>query len=167
MPEGLQKINYHAFYKMTGLTSLTIPSTVTSTYEIIGKGANVTTVTFANGMTKVPNRVLLNANSVKKVILPETLTSIGYQAFSGCTQLSTIKMVQTIKKIGESAFKNCTSLKKLTLYKTVKTIGANAFAGATNLTLKVYSNSAGKKYARVNNIPWEYTDSEKKEWLRI
>ena len=59
LPEGLQKINYHAFYKMTGLTSLTIPSTVTSTYEIIGKGANVTTVTFANGMTKVPNRVYL------------------------------------------------------------------------------------------------------------
>ena len=170
LPEGLQKINYHAFYKMTGLTSLTIPSTVTSTYEIIGTGANVTTVTFANGMTKVPNRVLLNANSVKKVILPETLTSIGYQAFSGCTQLSKIKMFQTIKKIGESAFKNCTSLKKLTLYKTVKTIGANAFAGATNLTLKVYSNSAGKKYARVNNIPWEYTDSEKErmaEDLRV
>ena len=95
-------------------------------------------------MTKDPNSSLLNANSSKKVILPETLTSIGYQAFSGCTQLSTIKMVQTIKKIGESAFKNCTSLKKLTLYKTVKTIGANAFAGATNLTLKVYSNSAGK-----------------------
>lgn len=161
LPEGLQTIRYRAFYKMTGLKSLTIPSTVTSTYEIIGANSKVTTVTFAAGMTKIPNKVLMNATSVKKVVFPTGLLEIGADAFNGCTALSTATMKKTVTKIGARAFKNCTTIKKIVLYKAVKSIGTEAFAGATSLILRVYANSTGKTYARKNNIPWDYTADEK------
>jgi len=44
------------------------------------------------------------------ITIPDSMTSIGYDAFEGCTSLTSIKMPDSVTSIGGSAFYNCTSL---------------------------------------------------------
>ena len=64
--------------------------------------------------------------NIKKVTLPEGMTIIPKETFSGCTSLTSINIPSTIKTIGERAFNN-TGLTKITVPNTVTTIEASAF----------------------------------------
>lgn len=128
------------YYDSVDRKSFTIPKTIKS----IGTGAfqnavNLTTVKFESG------------SQVK---------TIGKNAFSECINLEVCSIPASVTSIKEKAFYNCKKLKKITLRKKVTSIGNMAFSGADSLTLYVYNNSVGKKYAVVNKINWIYTDSE-------
>ena len=63
-------------------------------------------------MTYAPDPTVsnvFNAN-VKKVILPDTLINIAYQAFSNCSSLTSINIPDSVTSIGDMAFSNCSSL---------------------------------------------------------
>ena len=63
-------------------------------------------------MTYAPDPTVsnvFNAN-VKKVILPDTLINIAYQAFSNCSSLTSINIPDSVTSIGDMAFYNCSSL---------------------------------------------------------
>lgn len=185
LPSTLKTIGYRAFGACTSLEKFTIPGLVTSGNQIFGTSGTVKTVTFGSKMTVIPNDILRNANSVTSVSLPSKVTSIGKRAFYNCTSLKKITLPSTVTvlntsafyncssmtkftmsknvtAIGKYVFKKCTSLTSITLYKNIKSIGDGAFSGDSALTLKVYANSKGKAYARINKIKWDYTDSEKK-----
>lgn len=66
-------------------------------------------------------------DSVKEVILPNTIIEIGDNAFSNCHQLESIAIPDKVKKIGENAFLNCINLENLTLGNGLKEIGNFAF----------------------------------------
>lgn len=53
--------------------------------------------------------------SVKKVALPDSITWIGENAFSGCKKLTSLTIPKNVKKIEKKAINNCPALKKLTL----------------------------------------------------
>lgn len=73
-------------------------------------------------------------NSLKGVVVPETVTSIGNNAFQGCKNLSsvTFKGAPSTITVGNNAFQNCTSLKAINL-PAAKTIGSLAFDNCTAL----------------------------------
>ena len=71
--------------------------------------------------------------NIKKVTLPEGMTIIPKETFSGCTSLTSINIPSTIKTIGERAFNN-TGLTKITVPNTVTTIEASAFRNNKELT---------------------------------
>ena len=68
--------------------------------------------------------------------MPDTLTSIGYSAFRGCTSLTSLQgLPDTLTSIGNFAFSGCTSLTSLQgLPDTLTSIGREAFKGCTSLT---------------------------------
>lgn len=70
------------------------------------------------------------ATNLWKVVLPETLTSIGSYAFRGCTSLVDINLPETLTSIGNYAFGGCTSLEfdELNL-PSLTSLGQNAFYG--------------------------------------
>ena len=74
-------------------------------------------------------------SSVKKVILSDTLTSIGDYAFYGMTSLESIKLSQNIKSIGKYAFSFCSSLANISLPDGISSIGESAFEGCSALTM--------------------------------
>jgi len=55
-----------------------------------------------------------NNNKLVKVNFPETLTSIGYEAFINCA-LDSVKLPVKLSSLGESAFRNCDNLKYIEL----------------------------------------------------
>lgn len=69
----------------------------------------------------------LGFTSLREVVLPTTLKTVGKGAFEGCTALTEINM-PAVEWIGSDAFKGCTALTAVSLPSTVMTVQANAFA---------------------------------------
>ena len=92
-------------FDCSGLTSLTIPSSVTS----IGIGAfanciNIKELIYAEG-TK--NILRTGLTSIEIVTIPHSATSIGENAFSGCSGLTSLTIPNSVTRIGEYAFNGC------------------------------------------------------------
>ena len=67
------------------------------------------------------------AYQVKKVVMEEGITSIGYCAFANCSQITEIKIPDTVKSIDGKVFYRCSSLESVDLGKGVTFIDENAF----------------------------------------
>ncbi len=76
----------------------------------------------------------LNNELVTDVIVPDSITSIGYSAFRGCTSLTSIEIPDSVTSIGHYVFYNCTSLTSIEIPDSVTSIGNHAFRGCTSLT---------------------------------
>ena len=63
-----------------------------------------------------------------------TVTSIGNEAFSGCSSLEVIVIQNSVTSIGDQAFYKCSSLDKFLIPERVKSIGNSAFQGCSGLT---------------------------------
>lgn len=74
------------------------------------------------------------ASVVRKVIIPDSVTRIGDDAFYGCTSLTSVIIGNSVASIGYSAFRGCTSLKNVTIPDSVTKIGTYAFSNCTSLT---------------------------------
>ena len=73
---------------------------------------------------------------IESVEIPDSVTSIGDNAFVGCSGLTAFKLPIDITSIGYGAFVGCSGLKTvdLTSYSKLTSIGDGAFAGCTGLT---------------------------------
>lgn len=72
--------------------------------------------------------------SVTSVNIPDSVTSISGNAFSGCTALNTAIIPGSVTSIGGYAFQNCTSLTWVLLPVSLVSIEEGAFYGCTSLT---------------------------------
>jgi hypothetical protein len=107
IPSSVTSIGERAFYACGRLTSVTIPKGVTS----IGKGAfsecNVlTSVTISSSVMSIGKEAFWGCKSLTSVTIPSSVTSIGYGAFSGCEGLTSVTIPKGVK-IGLAAFKGC------------------------------------------------------------
>ena len=139
-----------AFYNCSSLTSVTIPNSVTS----IGGGVfcgckNLTNAVLSENMTSLPNNkrsdytlgFFEGCSSLTSVTIPNSVTSIGEDAFSGCTSLTSITIPNSVTSIGSSAFRDCSSLTSITIPESVTSIGNYAFYYCSSLTSITIPNS--------------------------
>lgn len=83
----------------------------------------------------IANLAFKDCTGITKVVLPESIDSIEYQAFNGCTGLKTINLQDTkIRELCVSTFLYCSSLESITIPATVVTVGINPFMSTTALT---------------------------------
>ena len=78
---------------------------------------------------------------VKRIIVGDSVTTIGEYAFSNCSSLTSVTIPNSVTTIKEYAFSDCTSLTSVTIPNSVTTIGDNAFNGCTSLTSVTIGNS--------------------------
>lgn len=130
----------------TAISSLMIPKSVLNTKDTIylddccpfANCESLTEVVFEDGITKIPDSICTKS-SIKKVIIPDSVTEIGDYAFYNCRQLISImmnhnNMAENTISIGFSAFKNCSRLTDVYLSENVSSIGNYAFSGCTALS---------------------------------
>ncbi|MCR5791078.1 MAG: leucine-rich repeat domain-containing protein [Lachnospiraceae bacterium] len=71
--------------------------------------------------------------NAEHVTLPNTVTEIGKDAFTGCISLVSVTIPDSVKKIGYSAFENCINLESVSLPSGIKAIDSSAFSGCGRL----------------------------------
>ena len=95
------------------------------------------------------NKTLLIAYRAKETnyTIPNSVTTIGEGAFSGCKSLTNINIPNSVTTIGKGAFSHCDSLTSINIPNSVTTIGEGAFADC------IYNHRTTKtnqKYPSVN-----------------
>ena len=85
------------------------------------------------GGSSIPSNLFANRTTIRKVILPENITSIQSYAFRNCSLLNDITLSEGLKSIGSYAFENCKNLIYVSLPNTTEQIDSYAFKGC-NLT---------------------------------
>ena len=171
LPNTITSIGHNAFDGCSGLTSIEIPNSVTFVgYGAFSDCSELTEVSttdiaawcsinfgdyYANPLVYA-HHLYLNGTEVTDLTIPETVTAIGLNAFSGCKGLISLEVPNSVTSIGYSAFygcsgltwarignsvtsidnatfMHCTSLSSVTLGSAVTAIGQNAFDGCTSL----------------------------------
>ena len=83
--------------------------------------------------------------------VPNSVTTIGEEAFYGCSNLTSVTIPDSVTRIGNSAFRNCDSLTSVTIGDSVISIDSASFDGCKNLTsINVAKNH--KKYSSVEGV---------------
>ena len=78
---------------------------------------------------------------IESYIIPDSVTSIGDYAFSGCSSLSNIVIPDCVTDIGKCAFSHCSSLSNIVIPDSVTSIGNDAFLRCSSLSNIVISDS--------------------------
>ena len=120
-------------------------------------GLFTVTTTTADGITTV--EVTGNTSCAGEAVIPNTVTSIGYQAFQGATSLAsvTFQAGSVLTSIAGRAFFGASSLTSITIPATVTSIGDFAFYNATALTSVTFE--AGSNLETIGNHAFRATTS--------
>lgn len=78
-------------------------------------------------------RMFMNCPRLQSIVLPDTLTEIGEDAFAWCHSLRHVKIPNIVRIIGDSAFSGCFSLEQIDLPESLEIIGAIAFGSCYSL----------------------------------
>lgn len=73
-------------------------------------------------------------NPAREIVLPDSITELGAEAFAYCLKLEKINMPAGLKRVGSMAFANCRELREVVLPNGVESIGKCAFAYCSSLT---------------------------------
>ena len=129
------KLGNYVFYDCSGLTSLTIPSSVTSIGRRAFKGCSgLTSLTIPSSVTKIGYYAFKGCSGLTSLTIPSSVISISDYAFSGCSGLTNLTIPSSVISIGRGVFSNCSGLTSLTIPSGVTSIGYHAFEGCSGLT---------------------------------
>jgi hypothetical protein len=148
IPDSVTSIGYAAFCCCASLTSITIPHNVTSIESSVFNGCtNLISIDVDedNPAYTSENGILFNKSKTALIkypegktetsyIIPDKVISIGYDAFNGCSNLTSITIPETVTSIEDDAFFGCTRLGQIAIPNNVTSIGSSAFGRCTNLT---------------------------------
>ena len=111
------ELGTHAFYGCRGLTSLTLPSGLTSIGSWAFTGCSgLTSLSLPSGVTSIGDGAFFGLSSLTSLSLPSGLTSIGDGTFYGCSGLTSIYVyAEKMPKLGTNMFDGCDA-KKCTVY---------------------------------------------------
>ena len=165
---SVKSIVYDAFRNCRGLTSITIPPSVTWIGEDAFEGCNSLTsvhisdleawlnITFYEGIInethssnplRQARHLYLNGVEVKELKIPNSITNIKYATFAGCSGLTSITIPNSVKAIGCCAFQECSGLNSISIPNSVTSIDMWAFLYCSGLNSVSIPNS-------VTNIGW-------------
>ena len=132
----IDNISFDVFKGCTSLTELTIPKTLkTGSVSPSINNKNVTKITFEDGLTIIPTCLCQNTG-ISEVKIPDSVKSVGYDAFAGCSNLEKVDLGR-IEALSFDAFKNCPKLTSIFIPNTLvggDLSGTGIFTGTTNLT---------------------------------
>ena len=173
LPKSLKEIGDYAFYDCENLVSVTIPNSVTSIersafegcssltsvhitdlaawcglscdfpqgYNLYLNGELVTDLVIPNSVTSIGEDAFKMCKSLTSVTIPNSVTSIGYEAFWACSSLTSVTIPDSVTSIRGRTFYKCLSLTSVTIGNSVTSIEQWAFFGCSSLTSVTIGNS--------------------------
>ena len=155
IPSSVTSIGYSAFYNCSGLTSVTIPDSVTSIgYYAFYNCSGLTSVTIGNGVKSIGYYAFRGCSGLASVTIPDSVFSIGNYAFQNCSGLASITIGNSVTAIGDYAFQNCSKLTSITIPDSVGYIGEYAFKDCSKLQEINFNGTTGQWYKITKNVSW-------------
>ena len=134
------KLGDYVFNGCSGLTSLTLPSSVTkigcyALFNCIG----LTSLTLPSSVTEIGEHAFLNCRGLTNFTIPSGVTKIGAGAFFCCYGLISLTIPSSVTAIGSQAFKHCSGLTSIYVYmEKLPETGSNLFLGCDEKKCTVY-----------------------------
>ena len=130
IPESITSIRSSAFYLCTGLTRVTIKDITAWCNAYIDSNPLL-----------YAQHLYLNDTEVTDLTIPDGITAIHDNAFQGCSGLLSVTIPNSVKTIGNHAFEDCAGLTSIEISNSVTEIGDLAFECCTSLTSVTFGNS--------------------------
>lgn len=152
IPEKVASIGDNAFYNCNSLNSIQVESGNT-TYDsrencnALIKTADNTMILgcqnsiIPNTITTIGDNAFYLCAGLTSISIPNSVTIIGDNAFAGCNGLTAVNIPNNLISIGKYAFSHCKQLTEFTIPGSLTTIDEGAFFFCTGLTSIIISNS--------------------------
>ena len=167
IPNSVTSIGDGVFYGCSGLASVTIPNSVTSIGYLAFYGcSSLASIKVESGNPVYDSRENCNAiietqtnklvQGCNNTIIPNSVTSIEYYAFSYISGLTSITIPNCVASIDYCAFLGCSGLTSITIPGSVTSIGYGVFYDCSNLkSIFVLNETPISLYDRIcdnNNV---------------
>ena len=186
IPNSVISIGWAAFSNCSSLISIIVSEDNANYKDIDGNlytkdgktllqyaiGKKDTSFTIPNGVETIALFAFYSCDSLKSVIIGDSVTSIGYKAFAYCLRLTSVEIGDSVTSIGENAFSNCYNLTSVEIPNSVISIGWAAFSDCSSLT-KVYYKGSSTEWGNItigsyneyltNATRYYYSESEPTE----
>ncbi|MBO4840252.1 MAG: leucine-rich repeat protein [Bacteroidaceae bacterium] len=163
IPIGVTTIGNSAFSSCYDLASIAISKNVTSVGSDAFSECDLASIVVEEGNPVYDSRNGCNAlietstNTLilgcKNTVIPESVTSIGDNAFWRCHDLASITIPENVTTIGYEAFSDC-GLNSITIPKSVTYIGPRAFFACPITSVDVSDSVMTIGYEAFLNTPW-------------
>ena len=143
IPSSVTSIGERAFCNCSSLTSVDIPSSVKSIGDVaFGCCSSLTSINIPSSVTEIGWEAFLGCSSLTSVNIPSSVTEIGWGAFEDCSSLTSVNIPSSVTSIGMYAFLGCSSLTSVNIPSSVTSIGGSAFSGCSGLrSIYVYAET--------------------------
>lgn len=147
IPKSVTEIEANAFNYCENLAMVIVENENSTYYDKSGvlfnskdkslsfypTGKRSSTYTIPRGIERIGNYAFQSNSYLHNIILPDTISEIGYGAFLECKKLKELVIPDGISIVEEYTFSNCNCLERVTLPNTVLEIGYEAFGNCSKL----------------------------------
>ena len=101
---------------------------------------------YFTGLTSIGSNAFSGCTALKSIIIPENVTSFSSNAFKNCRNLTAVNVPENLTSIGSGCFSSCSLLESIVIPETVTSVGDNAFQRCSKLATvtvpaRLYVNS--------------------------
>jgi len=161
------------YFASSKLTSIALPDQIVNINDRAFAGmSKLTSVDFSNAtaLTTIGDNLFEKDTALTTAVLPANLTSVGDDLFSSCAALTSVSYATGVKLLYGCRILQSTGVTTFTIPSTVTNIGANYFEGANISSLTLPSsviNIGSNAFANNSSLTTLNYNGTKAEWLKI
>ena len=135
IPSSVTSLGDYCFEWCSGLTSITIPSSVTSLGDHCFEWCSgLTSITIPSSVTSLGDHCFSCCSGLTSITIPSSVTSLSDFCFYGCSGLTSITIPSSVTSLGYYCFDGCRGLTSITIPSSVTSLGDHCFDGCSGLT---------------------------------